>query len=109
MENGNKLWFPLFLYQAIGLCVGKNDRRFEPAGFFCVHHGIGYDDNNIAGLYFAGGRAAETYRTRTSISYDDVGRETFSVIIIHDRDLHVRDQISGVQQILVDSDATDLV
>lgn len=84
MENGNKLWFPLFLYQAIGLCVGKNDRRFEPAGFFCVHHGIGYDDDNIAGLYFAGGRAVE------NISYpnlfpplDDVGRETFSVIIIY--------------------------
>ena len=89
--------------------IRKNHCRLERLGLFKIHHGIRHNDYNISGLSLTGSRSVQANHSRATFALDNIRLKTFSVIIIHDRDLLVRDQISGVQQILVDSDATDIV
>ena len=97
------------LYQFVGSGVGEYDGRCKLASLFGSHQGIGHDDDDVAGLYLAGGGSVEAYDARTPFALDDVGLESFAVVVVDDRDLFVGNDVCRVHQILVDRDATDVI
>ena len=78
-------------------------------GFLGIHHGISYDDDDVAGLYLAGSCSVEAYRARASFSLDDIGRESFAVVVVDDVYPFAFDDVGCVEQVGINGDAADVV
>lgn len=93
----------------VGAGVGEDDGRLEMLGFLKIHCGIGHDDDGVARLHLACSSTVSANDSRTAATSDDVSVKAFAIIVIDDIHTFTGNNVGGVHQVLVDSDAANIV
>lgn len=79
----------------------KDQSRFECLGLFDGHQSIGDDDDHIANSHSAGGGTVEADHTRTSFAFDDIGFESFTIVVVDNLDTLSFHQIGRIDEVFI--------
>src|SRR3989344_5324183 len=82
--------------------VEQHHLGLVPSHFTFGHRGVGADDQQVADVGLAGGRAVERDDTRSTRRLDDVGGEAFAVVDVVELDVLELLHVGGVQQVFID-------
>ena len=77
--------------------------------FFCCHHSVRNNNDNIANLRPAGGRPIQANDARTAFSFNYVRNESFAVVIIHNMDLLILKQTGGIHQVFINRNTANVI
>lgn len=95
-------------YQVV-VVIRENHHWLEGSRFFLGHAAVRDDNDNVADLHPAGSRAIEAYHARTAFAFDDICNKAFTIVVVHNVHLFILYESRGVDQILVDRDAANVV
>ena len=102
-------WLWCELNKTVRFRIREDDAGAEFAGFIQGHHGVGHDDDNIAGVNLARRRTVEAYHAAVSGAFDGIGVKTFAVVIVYDLYALAGDYAGGFHKCAVNCYATYIV
>ncbi len=100
--------FRFSLHQTV-ILIWENNPRLKRFCFFKIQPGVTNNDEDIPYLYPAGGGTVEANHARASFTFDDVGFEAFTIVVVDDLHAFALNEVGCVQQVFINGDAADVV
>ena len=97
------------LNQFVGSRVGEDNLGLELAALFGGDDGIGHDDDDVAHLDLACRSTVQADGTAAALAGDGIGVQSLTVVNVYDLDALALDDAGGIQEVLVDGDAANVV